>query len=68
MLTAAAASAATALWNELFRPLIVLALVVAVISVVTWHVSRPKAGRTRCPWCESGVHHTHADHGPKEER
>lgn len=48
-----------ALWNELFQPLIVLALVVAVISVVTWHFSRP--AKNACPWCAARVHHTHAD-------
>lgn len=53
-----------ALWNELFLPLIVLALVVAAISVITWHFSRP--AKNTCSWCAARVHHTHADHGPKE--
>lgn len=45
------------LWSEVFRPLMMLALVVAAISVVTWHFSRPKPNT--CPWCASRVHHSH---------
>lgn len=52
------------LWSEIFRPLIVLALVVATISVLTWHFSRP--AKNTCPWCAARVHHTHDIEGTKE--
>ena len=32
-------------------------LVVAAISVVTWHYSRP--AKNTCPWCAARVYHTH---------
>lgn len=57
------------LWPEVIRPLLILVLVVAAISVVTWHFSRPKpsaarqneAHARRCPSCAAGVYHSQHD-------
>lgn len=56
------------IWTEVVRPLMVLALVVAAISVVTWHFSRPKPSRDarhqqRCPSCAAGVYHSQHPEG-----
>lgn len=59
---------ASVIWDEVIAPLIVLGSIVAVISVVTWHLTRPKPGRDarhalRCPSCAAGVYHSQHPEG-----
>lgn len=59
------------LWEDLIRPLMYLALMVATLVVVTWHFSRPKpsavrqneAHAARCASCAAGVYHSQHDEG-----
>jgi hypothetical protein len=49
------------LWNELIAPLIVLALVITVVVVISWHVSRPRPKQPACPQCAARVYHRHSE-------